>query len=131
MKEAFLAVIALVLIALIGAQIPGFQYLFGVVFPYVAFAIFLGGFVYRVLGWAKSPVPFPITTTAGQEFSLPWVKQDKLDCPVTTSQVLVRMALEIFAFRSLFRNTKFRIRDGEKNLISTGCKDCGTLIIWI
>jgi len=114
MKEAFLAVIALVLIALIGAQIPGFQYLFGVVFPYVAFVIFLGGFVYRVLGWAKSPVPFPITTTAGQGFSLPWVKQDKLDCPVTTSQVLTRMALEIFAFRSLFRNTKTSMYDGPK-----------------
>jgi nitrate reductase gamma subunit len=114
MKQAFLAVIALILIALIGAQIPGFQYLFGVVIPYVAFAIFLGGFVYRVLGWAKSPVPFPITTTAGQGFSLPWVKQDKLDCPVTTSQVLTRMALEIFTFRSLFRNTKTSMYDGPK-----------------
>ena len=114
MKEAFLAVIALALIALIGVQIPGFQYLFGVVIPYVAFAIFLGGFIYRVLDWAKAPVPFPITTTAGQEFSLPWIKQDKLDCPVTTGQVLVRMALEIFAFRSLFRNTKTTIYDGPK-----------------
>jgi nitrate reductase gamma subunit len=114
MKQAFLAVIALVLIALIGAQIPGFQYLFGVVFPYVAFAIFLGGFVYRVIDWAKSPVPYPITTTAGQGFSMPWVKQDKLDCPVTTGQVLARMALEIFAFRSLFRNTKTTMHDGPK-----------------
>ena len=114
MKEAFLAVIALVLIALIGAQIPGFQYLFGVVLPYVAFVIFLGGFVYRVIGWAKSPVPFPITTTAGQGFSLPWINQDKLDCPVTTSQVLTRMALEIFTFRSLFRNTKTSMYDGPK-----------------
>ena len=114
MKQAFLAVIALVLIALIGAQIPGFQYLFGVVFPYVAFAIFLGGFVYRVLDWAKSPVPYPITTTAGQGFSMPWVKQDKLDCPVNTGQVVTRMALEIFAFRSLFRNTKTTMHDGPK-----------------
>jgi nitrate reductase gamma subunit len=114
MKHAFLAVIALMLIAFIGAQIPGGQYLFGVVLPYVAFAIFLGGFIYRVLQWAKAPVPFRIPTTSGQEYSLPWIKQNKLDCPVTTWQVLGRMALEIFAFRSLFKNTKTSMYDGPK-----------------
>ena len=42
MKYAFplAAVIALVLIALIGVQIPGMQYLFGVVIPYLAMALF-------------------------------------------------------------------------------------------
>ena len=112
MKHAFLAVIGLVVIAFIGAQIPGVQYLFGVVFPYVAFAIFLGGFIVKVLSWAKSPVPFRIPTTSGQGYSLPWIKQDKLDCPVTTGQVVGRMALEVFAFRSLFKNTKTTMHDG-------------------
>jgi nitrate reductase gamma subunit len=113
MKHAFLAVIALIVIAWLGSLV-GLDYLFGVVFPYLAFAVFLGGFIYRVLNWAKSPVPFRIPTTSGQEKSLDWVKQDKLDCPATFWQVVGRMLLEVFAFRSLFKNTKAEIHDGPK-----------------
>jgi nitrate reductase gamma subunit len=116
MKYAFplAAVIALVLIALIGVQIPGMQYLFGVAIPYLAMALFLGGFCYRVIYWAKSPVPFKIPTTCGQGYSLPWIKQDKLEAPGNTSQVIARMFLEIFLFRSLWRNTKATVHDGPK-----------------
>ena len=116
MKYAFplAAVIALVLIALILVQIPGMQYLFGVVIPYLAMALFLGGFCYRVLHWAKSPVPFRIPTTCGQGYSLPWIKHDKLEAPLTTSQVVARMFLEIVLFRSLWRNTKATVYDGPK-----------------
>ena len=72
MKYAFplAAVIALILIALIGVQIPGMQYLFGVFIPYVATMVFVAGFIYRVYNWGKSPVPFRIPTTCGQGFSL-------------------------------------------------------------
>ena len=116
MKYAFslAAVIALVLIALLAVQIPGMQYLFGVVIPYLAMALFLGGFCYRIIHWAKSPVPFKIPTTCGQGFSLPWIKHDKLESPVNTAQVVARMFLEIFLFRSLWRNTKATIYDGPK-----------------
>jgi nitrate reductase gamma subunit len=116
MKYAFplAAVIALVLIALIAVQIPGMQYLFGVVIPYLAMALFLGGFCYRVIHWAKSPVPFRIPTTCGQGYSLPWIKQDKLEAPVNTAQVVARMFLEIVLFRSLWRNTKATVYDGPK-----------------
>ena len=116
MKYAFplAAVIALVLIALIGVQIPGMQYLFGVVIPYLAMALFLGGFCYRVVHWAKSPVPFKIPTTCGQGYSLPWIKHNKLEAPVNASQVVARMFLEIFLFRSLWRNTKATVYDGPK-----------------
>ena len=113
MKHAFLAVIALIVIAWLGSLV-GLDYLFGVVFPYLAFAIFLGGFIYRVVGWAKSPVPFRIPTTSGQEKSLDWVKQNKFDCPATFWQVVVRMLLEVFTFRSLFKNTAAEIHDGPK-----------------
>jgi len=65
MKHAFLAVIALIVISWIGSLV-GLDYLFGVVFPYLAFAIFIGGFIYRVFNWAQSPVPFRIPTTSGQ-----------------------------------------------------------------
>ncbi|AVD70284.1 sulfate reduction electron transfer complex DsrMKJOP subunit DsrM [Desulfobulbus oralis] len=114
MKYAFplAAVIALILIALIGVQIPGMQYLFGVFIPYVATMVFVAGFIYRVYNWGKSPVPFRIPTTCGQGFSLPWIKQDKLDCPATKVQVLGRMLLEILLFRSLWRNTKATMYEG-------------------
>lgn len=106
------AVIALVLIAWIGSKIPGMQYLFGVAIPYLAIATFIGGFCYRVIHWAKSPVPFKIPTTSGQGYSLPWIKHDKLEAPVNTPQVVARMFMEIVFFRSLWRNTKAEVHDG-------------------
>ncbi|MEK6202123.1 MAG: sulfate reduction electron transfer complex DsrMKJOP subunit DsrM [Desulfobulbaceae bacterium] len=111
---SFLAVTALVLISGLGSQIPGMQYLFGVAIPYLAIMLFVGGFVYRITQWAKSPVPFSIPTTCGQAVSLDFIKQDKLDCPTKTSEVVARMFLEVFLFRSLFRNTKSEIHDGPK-----------------
>jgi nitrate reductase gamma subunit len=111
---SFLAVIALILIAGLGSQVPGMQYLFGVAVPYLAIMLFVGGFVYRVMQWAKSPVPFSIPTTCGQGVSLDFIKQNKLECPTKTSEVVARMFLEIFLFRSLFRNTKSEIHDGPK-----------------
>ncbi|MDD5757859.1 MAG: sulfate reduction electron transfer complex DsrMKJOP subunit DsrM [Desulfobulbaceae bacterium] len=109
----FVAVLGLIIIAAIGSQ-AGLEALFGIVFPYLALLIFLGGFINKVVGWAKSPVPFRIPTTCGQANSLPWIKQDCLDCPSTTTGVLARMALEIFLFRSLFRNTQADVYDGPK-----------------
>ena len=111
---SFLAVIALILIAGLGSQIPGMPYLFGVALPYLAMMIFLGGCVYRVVQWAKSPVPFSIQTTCGQGKSLDFIKHDRLEAPNTTAEVVARMFLEIVTFRSLFRNTKSEIYDGPK-----------------
>jgi nitrate reductase gamma subunit len=111
---SFLAVIALILIAWLGSQIPGMQYFFGVAVPYLAVMVFLGGFVYRVMQWAKSPVPFSIQTSCGQGKSLDFIKHDRLESPHTTSEVVARMALEILTFRSLFRNTKSEVHDGPK-----------------
>lgn len=109
-----IAVLALVLVALVASQAPGGQALVGIILPYLAFALFLGGVAYRVLHWAKSPVPFRIPTTCGQANSLPWIKQNKLDCPSTKLGVIGRMILEVFLFRSLFRNTKAEIHEGPK-----------------
>ncbi|PIE57193.1 MAG: menaquinol oxidoreductase [Desulfobulbus propionicus] len=110
----FAAVIALVLFALIGVQIPGMQYLFGVLFPYAAILLFIGGFCYRILHWAKAPVPFRIPTTCGQQRSLSFIKQDRLEAPDTTAEVAARMFFEVFLFRSLWRNTKATAYDGPK-----------------
>lgn len=107
-------VLALVLVAVLGVEGAGLTYLFGVVIPYLAIFTFLAGFVYRILKWARCPVPFRIPTTSGQQQSLPWVKQNKFDNPSTTFGVVVRMALEVLLFRSLFKNTKLEFRDGPR-----------------
>ncbi|HOV85043.1 MAG TPA: sulfate reduction electron transfer complex DsrMKJOP subunit DsrM [Syntrophobacteraceae bacterium] len=113
-KFSLTVVIALVLAAFLGVQAAGMTYLFGVIIPYLAVFIFLLGVVYRVITWARSPVPFRIPTTAGQQKSLPWVKQNKLDNPSSTAGVVGRMLLEVLLFRSLFRNTKFELHQGPK-----------------
>ncbi|RJP18725.1 MAG: menaquinol oxidoreductase [Candidatus Omnitrophota bacterium] len=88
--------------------------IFGVLIPYAALALFLGGIVYRVVQWAKSPEPFRIPTTCGQQKSLPWIKTNRLDCPETGWGVFGRMALEVLFFRSLFRNTKAELKSGPR-----------------
>jgi len=109
----FIAVIGLMFVAFLGVQL-GMQSLFGIVIPYLAFAIFIGGFINKVVGWAKSPVPFRVPTTCGQGKSLPWIREDCLDNPSTTGGVVARMALEVLTFRSLFRNTQADVYDGPK-----------------
>jgi nitrate reductase gamma subunit len=109
----FVAVIALVVIAFVGAQVS--QEFFGIVVPYLAFAIFVVGFILKVLKWGRSPVPYRIPTTAGQMKSFaPWIKQNKFDNPSDRFGVFVRMALEVLTFRSLFRNTKTELHPGTK-----------------
>lgn len=111
---SIIAILALGLIAFIGASAPGLHFFLAVVLPYIAIAVFIVGIVVRVLKWAKSPVPFRITTTAGQQKSLDWIKQNKLDNPSSFIGAFLRMAFEILFFRSLFRNTKAEIKDGKK-----------------
>jgi nitrate reductase gamma subunit len=106
-------VVALFLLAYLGVQVAGLHSLFGVYLPYLAVLLFVGGLIYKILKWARSPVPFRIPTTCGQQKSLPWVKPSKLDNPHTTLQVCGRMALEVLLFRSLFRNTKVEIQGGK------------------
>ena len=111
---SLLAVIVLFLIAYVGVAALGLQVLFGIIVPYLAILTFIVGFIYRVVGWSRSAVPFAIPTTGGQQKSLPWIKHSVLDCPVTKGQVFLRMALEIVTFRSLFRNTRMRLAEGSK-----------------
>lgn len=107
------AVIALGVIGYLGGQARGLNYLFGLVIPYAAILTFIIGFVWRIVKWARSPVPFCITTTCGQQESLDWIKYSRLENPATKGQALVRMVLEILLFRSLFKNTQVE-RQGPK-----------------
>jgi nitrate reductase gamma subunit len=112
---SLIAVIVLFLIAYVGTQQgAGLQIVFGIVVPYLAVALFIVGFARRVIGWSRSAVPFRITTTCGQQSSLPWFKQAKIDNPSTTFGVIVRMFLEVVCFRSLFRNTRMKLMGGTK-----------------
>ena len=110
---SLIAVIVLFLIAYVGTQQgAGLQVVFGIIVPYLAVILFVVGFARRVMGWARSAVPFRITTTCGQQPSLPWFKQAKIDNPSSTLGVVIRMFLEIVCFRSLFRNTRMKLKGG-------------------
>jgi nitrate reductase gamma subunit len=111
---SLVAVLALVGLAIVGVEAAGLHILFGAVFPYIAIGLFLFGLIYRVIGWAKSPVPFRIPTTCGQQKTLPWIKSDNLDNPHNLWGVIGRMLLEILFFRSLFRNTRMELKEGDK-----------------
>jgi nitrate reductase gamma subunit len=113
------AVAALLLAVWVGVAGLGWRWLFGAGLPYAAAALFVGGVVAKVVGWARSPVPFSIPTTCGQQKSLSWIAQSKVENPSTTLGVIARMALEVLCFRSLFRNTRTELRDGRLSYASS------------
>jgi nitrate reductase gamma subunit len=115
---SFIGVLVLVLVAYAGVAMANMHFLFGVVLPYAAVATFIIFMIVRIMKWGSSPVPFRIPTTCGQQESLPWIKQSKLENPSTMLGVLGRMALEVFFFRSLFRNLKTQL--GEDKQLSYG-----------
>ena len=104
------AVSLVILIPWVGVGALNLHFLFGVIVPYAAMAAFFIGIVVRVIDWGRSPVPFRIPTTAGQEWSLPWIKWNSIDNPKGTGGVIVRMIFEVLLFRSLFRNTNLEYR---------------------
>lgn len=108
------AVIILVLVVFIGVWGLGWYSLFAVIIPYAAIATFIAGLIYRVLKWAKAPVPFHIPTVCGQQKSLPWIKANNIESPSNTVGVIARMALEVLLFRSLFRNERVELKGGQK-----------------
>lgn len=114
MFVSLLAVILLGSLAWFGAQYSGLQTFFGLWLPMIAVPVFVAGFIWRIVNWAKSPVPFPITTTGGQQRSLDWIKPNRLDAPHTKLATVGRMLLEVFLFRSLFRNTSVDLQKGPR-----------------
>jgi [DsrC]-trisulfide reductase subunit M len=108
----FIMVLAFGGLAYAGAEIVSTRWMLAVILPYAAIAVFLVGITYRVIKWAASPVPFHIPTTCGQQKTLPWIRSSWLENPHNKAGVLVRMVVEVFLFRSLFRNTRAQLRDG-------------------
>ncbi|MFO8111079.1 MAG: sulfate reduction electron transfer complex DsrMKJOP subunit DsrM [Desulfosalsimonadaceae bacterium] len=108
---SLIAVVLLGLISYAGVAVAGLEGFFGIFIPYVALVVFVAGFANRIVTWGKTPVPFRIPTTSGQQKSMPWIKHDRLDNPSNTVGVIGRMALEILLFRSLFKNSRVEFSD--------------------
>lgn len=106
---SILIFILMIIVAISGTEAFGFYSLFTIFIPYISFFIFLSGFIYRILKWASSPVPFHIPTVSGQQKSLPWIAPDNTDSPYTTGGVIKRLALDILFFRPLLRNEKVEL----------------------
>lgn len=104
-----IVVVVLALFGYVGAEGLGLQSLFGIFIPYAAFIVFIAGFIYKVMYWANSPVPFRIPTTCGQQKSFSWIKPNAIDNPTTKGAVFFRMLLEVLLFRSLFRNSRMAL----------------------
>ena len=111
---SLILVLLLSVLGYFGGSVAGLRTIFGTWIPFAAIAAFLIGIAYRIIQWALVPVPFRITTTCGQQRSLPWIKSSRLDNPSSSIGAVARMVLEILLFRSLFRNTKAEIREGPK-----------------
>jgi nitrate reductase gamma subunit len=69
--------------------------------PLAALALFVG----KVVRWVRTPVPFRIPLTVGQQKSLAGLPQDRVGSPHTSGQVLLRALLDILLWRPLFRAT--------------------------
>jgi nitrate reductase gamma subunit len=119
---SLVAVGVLALVGYLGGVVGGLGWLLAVIVPWVAFVVFVGGIIWRVVDWARSPVPFRIPTTSGQQRALPWIKPQSLENPHTTLGVLGRMALEVLFFRSLFRNTKTEVMPDREKVVHSGTK---------
>jgi nitrate reductase gamma subunit len=74
---------------------------------YAAACVFIGALAWRVWGWARTPEPFCIPTTTGQQRGLAWIAPSRVESPSTGLGVVGRLCLEGLLFRSLFRNTKY------------------------
>jgi nitrate reductase gamma subunit len=87
-------------------------WLLAAVIIYAAFVFFIAGFSFRIIKWMRSPVPFRIPVTCGQQKSLPWIKNASVENPSDKTGVFLRMAFEILLFRSLFRNEDTSMYEG-------------------
>jgi nitrate reductase gamma subunit len=114
---SLVAVAGLALLAVVAASAgSSLRFALGVIVPGVAFAVFLGGIIYRVVRWGKAPVPFRVPTTTGQAKSLSWIRNNELEAPSGVVGVIGRMALEVLFFRSLFRNTRVELLPGKEKV---------------
>jgi len=112
--KALAVALGMIALAVMGSGFPVMRTFVAVVAPYAAMGLFLVGVTIRVFRWAGAAVPFRIPTTCGQQTSLPWIKPARLESPHRPIGVILRVALEVLLFRSLFRNVGAELRPGAK-----------------
>lgn len=117
--RALYALLAALGLAIVGWLGSGQPWLLGVIVPGLAFVAFVVGVVYRVVLWGRAPVPFRITSVAGQQASLPWIERSPLDSPKNAGEAALRVALDVLVFRSLFRNSRVRRGKGRMPIYSS------------
>jgi nitrate reductase gamma subunit len=115
--HAFLAVMLLIIVTVAGITFFSLYSLFGIIIPYLAATLFVAGFIYRIILWSSSPVPFHVPTVCGQQKSLPWIRADNRESPYNNRGLLWRMALEVLLFRSLFRNDRAALDSTSQRLV--------------
>jgi nitrate reductase gamma subunit len=120
---SLLLIIVLLFLPLAGIAV-GLEAVFGIIIPYASLLIFIAGIVYRVITWARTPVPYRIPTTAGQQRSLSWIRSDNLENPHNLAGVTGRMILEVIFFRTLFRNLRSQLVN------ASGSPEGRRLIYW-
>ena len=81
---------------------------------YLGLAIFVAGMVWRVVAWARVPVPFPIALTCGQQKSLEGIRAAWLENPWTRAGAACRTAIEALWFRSLLRDSRAQLLPGPR-----------------
>ena len=81
---------------------------------YLALAVFVAGMVWRVVAWARVPVPFAIALTCGQQKSLEGIGAAWLENPWTRAGAACRVALEALLYRSLLRDSRAQLLPGPR-----------------
>ena len=113
---SLLAVVLLFLLAYAGVEAAGLQVFIRDLSSHISLSrFFLLGFIRKVLDWAaghrfRSASPPPVANSNRFRGS----NRAKFDNPSTAGGVVVRMILEVLTFRSLFRNLKFKQKEGGK-----------------
>ena len=102
MKTAALAVMLIAACGWFSAQ-WGLSGVLGVWLPYAAVLVCAVGLTFRLLRWARTPVPFAIPLVGGQIGGA--YPGSSLNAPTSQAAVAGRLLLEALCFRSLLRNT--------------------------
>jgi nitrate reductase gamma subunit len=71
----------------------------------VAPAIFVVAFIGRLTRWIRTPIPFRVPLTTGQQHGLASITHGRIGNPRSGFQVALRVLIDVLLFRPLFRAT--------------------------
>jgi nitrate reductase gamma subunit len=99
------AVAAICTVPLLASAVPG-KHWSAVLLPAAAAPVaFLIAFVWRISRWLRTPVPFRVPLTAGQQHGLASLAHARTGNPRSAFDVMLRVLVDVFLFRPLLRAT--------------------------